>query len=223
MRLTPAQADKLSHAVAEHYWYQLYIDELPLWGMVGEHMSVPGEKEKSFVYTHKEFSIAYNGNRIIEVNLTSGNPRPIVPDQTFDLTYSVKWKPTTKSFASRFDRYLDFDFFEHKVHWFALFNSFMMVVFLCGVVALILLRTLRSDFLRYSRDDEDVDLEGAVEEAGWRQIHAQVMRPPQFMPLLSALVGVGAQLVALCFGCVIAVGVVGSMYDERGRLMMTVR
>lgn len=67
MRLNPSQAETLSHAIGEHYWYQMYIDELPVRGMVGEHVHVPGEKEKSFVYTHKEFSIAINGDRIVEV------------------------------------------------------------------------------------------------------------------------------------------------------------
>src|SRR5690349_21343634 len=31
------------------------------------------------------------------------------------MTFSVSWVPTTNSFAHRFDRYLDFDFFEHQV------------------------------------------------------------------------------------------------------------
>lgn len=30
----------------------------------------------------------------------------------------------------------------------------MMVVFLCGLVALILMRTLRADYARYMRDEE---------------------------------------------------------------------
>lgn len=38
-------------AVSNHYWYQMFIDELPVWGMVGE-LVIPGygkdskEKEK---------------------------------------------------------------------------------------------------------------------------------------------------------------------------------
>ena len=32
--------------------------------------------------------------------------------------------------ANRFKRYLDDDFFEHQIHWFSIFNSFMMVLFL---------------------------------------------------------------------------------------------
>ena len=217
--------------------------------------------EKSFVFTHKEFSIAFNRDRIIEVNLTSGNPVPVEADIEIPMTYSVKWTMTDKPFQSRFDRYLDLDFFEHKTHWFAMFNSFMVVVFLCGVVALIILRTVcsgpfalhcavlvvfpppvaplrpvplrllthrplarrPSDTMRYVRDEEaDLDLDSILEDSGWRQLHNDVHRPPAFLPLLSALVGVGAQLVSLCFGCALAILFFGAVYDERGKLMMTV-
>ncbi len=47
------------------------------------------------------------------------------------------------------DSYLDYNFFEHQIHWFSIFNSFMMVIFLCGLVSLILLRTLRNDYARF--------------------------------------------------------------------------
>ena len=43
-------------------------------------------------------------------------------------------------------------FFEHQIHWFSIFNSFMMVIFLCGLVALILMRTLRQDYAKVRSD-----------------------------------------------------------------------
>lgn len=47
----------------------------------------------------------------------------------------------------------------------------MMVIFLCGLVALILIRTLRNDFARYAKDD-DIDMEGmnVGEDSGWKQV-----------------------------------------------------
>ena len=168
MRVGVAEKEALTEAVQQHYWYQMYIDELPIWGMVGEYMMAeqpkagsnsPSVREQGFVYTHKDFSIAYNGPQIIEVNLTSDNPKPLKADTTLPLTFSVTWHPTQKTFASRFDRYLDFDFFEHQIHWFSIFNSFMMVVFLCGLVALILMRTLKNDYARYTSEDEEMELD----------------------------------------------------------------
>jgi len=212
-----------TEAVKEHYWYQMYIDELPVWGMVGEYMmaedaSNGGASHQGFIYTHREFSISYNGNRIIEVNLTSENPRPITSGSTYPLTFSVQWLETDKSFANRFDRYLDFDFFEHQIHWFSIFNSFMMVVFLCGMVALILMRTLKNDYARYTSEDDELDLEHVADESGWKQVHGDVFHAPKFLTLYAALVGTGYQLLSLVF-CVIVLALFGDYYDERGMLM----
>lgn len=45
-----------------------------------------------------------------------------------------------------------------QIHWFSIFNSFMMVVFLIGLVAMILVRTLHKDYARYSKDEEIDDM-----------------------------------------------------------------
>jgi hypothetical protein len=45
-----------------------------------------------------------------------------------------------------------------QIHWFSLMNSFMLVLFLIGVVAVILTRTLRKDFARYNKDEALDDL-----------------------------------------------------------------
>lgn len=55
---------------------------------------------------------------------------------------------TEVPFDKRFDYYLDPKFFKHRIHWFSIINSFMMVIFLCGLVALILVRTLKNDFAK---------------------------------------------------------------------------
>ena len=55
------------------------------------------------------------GWQIIQVNLTSENPREVVPGTTLEFTYSVKWQSTQIPFRKRFDRYLDYNFFEHQV------------------------------------------------------------------------------------------------------------
>jgi hypothetical protein len=73
----------------------------------------------------------------------------------------------------------------------------MMVIFLCGLVALILLRTLRNDYQKYSAEAEEMDLERVVDEGGWKQVHGDVFRAPPHLMWFSALVGTGAQLVTL--------------------------
>jgi transmembrane 9 superfamily member 3 len=155
-------------------------------------------------------SITYNQDRIIEVNLTSENPVPIEVGRKLEFTYTVTWKETMKRFEDRFSRYLEYDFFEHKIHWFSVFNSLMMVVFLCGLVALILLRTLRNDFARYAKE-EDLDIEGMQvigEDSGWKQVHGDVFRAPVELVWFSACIGTGWQLATLIL-CVILYAMAG--------------
>ena len=52
--------------------------------------------------------------QIIQINLTSESPQPIVSGSALTFTYSVQWKPTPIQFARRFERYLDYNFFEHQ-------------------------------------------------------------------------------------------------------------
>jgi transmembrane 9 superfamily protein 3 len=64
-----------------------------------------------------------------------------------------------------------------QIHWFSIFNSFVMLVFLIGLVALILFRTLKKDFIKIARDfdDEEEGLD-VIDETGWKQIHGDVFR-----------------------------------------------
>lgn len=63
----------------------------------------------------------------------------------------------------------------------------MIVLFLTGVVAMIMLRTLRKDISAYN---EIHTLEEAQEESGWKLVHGDVFRPPTFSPIvLSVLAG----------------------------------
>ena len=249
MTLNAAGAQLLAYAVSNHYWYQLFVDELPVWGMVGEiladedviqeleaHIERPhGIADLTYLYTHKNFTIAYNGAEIVEVTLTSERAVQIEPERSYALTYSVHWVPTERAFARRFDRYLDNNFFEHQIHWFSLFNSFMMVVFLCGLVVLILMRTLRADYARYLREEEDAEAgaaggggdaaaiaaavsAAAVDDSGWKQVKNDVFRRPPSTMLFSALLGTGVQLLLGAL-VVICAALAGSLYVDRGAVL----
>ena len=53
--------------------------------------------------------------QIIQVNLTSESPQPLVVGGNLEFTYSVRWLPSSTPFSKRFERYLDYNFFEHQV------------------------------------------------------------------------------------------------------------
>eukprot|EP01087_Luapelamoeba_hula_P020460 TRINITY_DN6986_c0_g1_i1.p1 TRINITY_DN6986_c0_g1~~TRINITY_DN6986_c0_g1_i1.p1 ORF type:complete len:602 (+),score=89.77 TRINITY_DN6986_c0_g1_i1:126-1931(+) len=212
--LTAKEAEQFSDAIMQQYWYQMFLDDLPIWGMVGEFY-----ENKVFIYTQKKFALQWNNNRVIEVALTSDNPVPVKAGEEIEFTYSVSWQPTTTTFEDRFSKYLDTSFFEHQIHWFSIFNSFMMVIFLVGLVSMILMRTLRKDYARFGpKDADDVADDDVSDEAGWKQVHGDVFRSPSHLILLSALVGTGHQLVILVFS-VLFLATLGTYYAQRGTVV----
>lgn len=94
-----------------------------------------------------------------------------------------------------------------------------------GLVAVILLRTLRKDYARYAKagvNGGDADLESLErdlsEESGWKLVHGDVFRPPRFLTLLAACVGTGIQLAGLGL-CVILLTIAGNFFEERGTIL----
>ncbi|KAH9685500.1 transmembrane 9 superfamily member 1 [Citrus sinensis] len=244
--LDEAKVKQFKDAIENNYWFEFFLvfnlscffsdlmfsglhlltassDDLPLWGFVGDlHPDKNSDNGKHVLYTHKIINFKYNKDQIIHVNLTQDGPKPLEVGRTLDMTYSVKWTPTNVTFARRFDVYLDYPFFEHQIHWFSIFNSFMMVIFLTGLVSMILMRTLRNDYAKYAREDDDLEtLERDVsEESGWKLVHGDVFRPPRNLVVLSAVVGTGAQL-ALLVLLVILMAIVGTLYIGRGAIVTT--
>ena len=107
-------------------------------------------------------------------------------------TYDVKWEASDVKWASRWDTYLLMG--DEQIHWFSIVNSLMIVLFLTGMVAMIMMRTLHRDFNRYNAVDAADEVE---EETGWKLVHGDVFRPPRMPMLLSVLVGTGVQTLTM--------------------------
>ncbi|KAH9324686.1 hypothetical protein KI387_004864, partial [Taxus chinensis] len=222
IELNNEKVHELKDAIENMYWSEFFMDDLPLWGFVGELHSDKKDDQRHLLYTHKDLVIKSNKDQIIHLNLTQENPKPLKPGSTLELTYSVKWVATNVTFPRRFDIYLDYPFFEHQIHWFSIFNSFMMVIFLAGLVSMIMMRTLRNDYAKYAREDDDLETleRDGSEESGWKLVHGDVFRTPKNLVLLSALVGSGAQLCMLVL-LVIVVAIIGMLYVGRGAIVTT--
>jgi len=127
----------------------------------------------------------------------------------------IKW-------ASRWDIYLTMGHRnENQVHWFSIVNSLLIVFLLTGMVAVIMLRTLRRDVLYYNRVPTEEERAEEKEESGWKLIHGHVFRKPTVSPMLfSVLVGTGSQMFGMsCFLIVFAA--VGFLSPaNRGSLMI---
>jgi len=123
-----------------------------------------------------------------------GNFQSIEEADEVVYTYDVKWIPSDLTWSNRWDVYL-LGNPDDEIHYFSIVNSLMIVLFLTGVVAMIMLRTLRRDISTYN---EMQTLEEAQEESGWKLVHGDVFRAPECSPmLLSVLAGTGVQIFAM--------------------------
>ena len=120
-------------------------------------------------------------------------------------TYEVEWVVNPNlDWSDRWDIYL-LGSPDDDIHFFAIMNSFMIVLFLTGAIAIIMIRTLKKDILAYNNLDDSGSND--IEETGWKLVHGDVFRPPTYRPmLLAVLVGTGAQIgIAIFSTMVIAV------------------
>ncbi len=139
-------------------------------------------------------------------------------DATIYWTYDVVWLKSDVKWASRWDAYLKMT--NSEIHWFSIVNSLVIVMFLSAFVAVIMVRTLRKDLANYDQIAANPD--DAMEETGWKNIHGDVFRPPNYGAFFSVLVGSGVQLLG-CVMITLVFAVLGFLSPaNRGGLMTAV-
>ena len=103
VELTSEDTKKFKFAVSRQYWMQLFLDDLPIYGLVGEMSEAPEQQVchiwvfysllftlkqlQHYVYTHWTFDIAHNNDRVISVNMTSENPKEVKVGEKLSFTY----------------------------------------------------------------------------------------------------------------------------------------
>jgi len=223
-----AQQERFRSAINEDYYFEMVVDELPMFGFIGE-TEVLREQTQNvthhYLFTHLDFSFSYNRDRIVEANVStdsrfrrdiSGFDGPI--DVAF--TYSVSWTETDALHAHRIEKFSMSAFRQQhiQIHWLSIINSFVLVLLLTGFLAIILMRILHSDINQFAAED---DVEGGMDdESGWKQISGDVFRVPPYPMILSAMLGMGAQLLSLFF-CLLSMSAVGAFYPYTRGAMHT--
>uniref|UniRef100_I1L3Z7 Transmembrane 9 superfamily member n=2 Tax=Glycine subgen. Soja TaxID=1462606 RepID=I1L3Z7_SOYBN len=222
-KLSKQDVARFRSAVRKDYYFQMYYDDLPIWGFIGK-VDKEGKDPSDyryFLYKHIHFDVFYNKDRVIEINVRT-DPNALV-DLTKDsevdaeFLYTVKWKETNTPFEKRMDRYSQSSSLPHhlEIHWFSIINSCVTVLLLTGFLATILMRVLKNDFVKYAHDEESAEDQ---EETGWKYIHGDVFRFPKFKSLFAAALGSGTQLFTLTV-FIFILALVGVFYPyNRGAL-----
>ncbi|XP_043513738.1 transmembrane 9 superfamily member 4 [Frieseomelitta varia] len=139
--------------------------------------------------------LKFDGATCIVPTHSQANPQFVNPKGTKLLfLYSVEWRQSDVSWASRWDIYLGMS--DVEIHWFSIINSLIVVIFLSGILTMIMVRTLRRDIARYNAGESDslAGLDEAIEETGWKLVHGDVFRPPPNPRLFAAVIGSGIQI-----------------------------
>lgn len=149
---------------------------------------------------------------------------------TIPYTYSVYFREELDiEWANRWELYFTDQADNSSTHWLAILNSIIISSILGAVCMVIWIRTTQGDIRGrgdgvveeamkskrkgekkssgllekpgQSLDDDDLsDDEAAEDVAGWKLLHGDVFRPPQYGGLLAPLIGSGMQLVFMVTG-----------------------
>lgn len=142
-------------AIVDEFYFQMYFDDLPLWGYIGkiedQELILGVKGNKYYLFTHVQFDVLYNDNRVIEIRGFS-DPTHMV-DITDDVeinvkfTYSVSWNATLAHFQTRMDKYTRASSLptNRKIHWFSFINSIIIILLLMGLLMLLFMRRLKND------------------------------------------------------------------------------
>uniref|UniRef100_U3KMI9 Transmembrane 9 superfamily member n=1 Tax=Oryctolagus cuniculus TaxID=9986 RepID=U3KMI9_RABIT len=133
-----------------------------------------------------------------ENNLTcNGPPMEIAGEYADNLnviyTYSVKFEENKDvKWSSRWDYVLE-SMTNTNIQWFSITNSFVVVLFLSGMVAVVIVQALHRDITRYNQKRSSV----SKNDFGWKLLSGDVFRPPENGLLLSVFLGQGVQILMM--------------------------
>ena len=106
--LDASDVKEFKNAIESDYFFEMFIDDLPMWGYLGEvaheefllGQSIQGSRV--YLYPHLHFSIGYNGQHIVGANVTTDTKRRVdITDDSIGqevvFSYSVEWVNTLMS------------------------------------------------------------------------------------------------------------------------------
>ncbi|KAH0921027.1 hypothetical protein HID58_021045 [Brassica napus] len=225
-RLTSSEIARFRDTIAQDFYFQMYYDDLPLWGFVGKverDYSVHGGEEnaKYYIFSHLKFNVLYNADEVIGINSFS-DPSYLVDisenaEIDVQFTYSVSWNLTSERSETRMNKYSQASLhpISKKIHYFSFLNSISVVVLVVGLLSLLFMRHLKNELRSSSNGDEE-----DKREVGWKLIQSDVFRCPQNISLLCAFLGAGAQFLILIIA-LFALAFTGFLYPYNSGTLLT--
>ncbi|CAG9571133.1 putative endomembrane protein [Leishmania major strain Friedlin] len=188
------EANMLAYAIEHDYRYDLTIDELPVWGAIGNKI----DDNHLSIFLHQTFYIGVNGNEIVNVTLETSSPAKLEINTDYAFKYSVVFEPSSVEYANRFSTVFETRYVGSRTRLASLINASLIVLLLLSLIALILSRTLRSEHAKMEREAQfRFEEQDIIDESGWRCLYADVFRVPRHTGIFCAILGCGTQLLLL--------------------------
>lgn len=215
VHLTPRDIELFHNAIEDLYYFEFFIaGDLPVRGFIGQlEERVLPHSHTVYLWTHLHFVFEHNGFQIVAANVSEKEKGKSTPTEIelpedvtleVDFTYSVEWREN-KNLPFKNRHLKDSSFFPKsiEIHWLSILNSTVLITLLVAFVTLIVKRMLNKDFDRFSKDEDDIEMdEDMVDDHGWKNLHTDVFRFPAYKSLLCAIVGNGLQFLALATGII---------------------
>ena len=146
--LTKEEVSQFRNVVKRDYYFQFYLDDLPLWGFIGVR-DTTGQNERYFLHNHFHFHVHFNKDRVIESILrTYQNAKAELTEDTgllVDFVYTVTWKEIDTIFEERMKKYLSYASSANRWDWIS--NSFVTILILTGCLVTFYMRVVKKDFM----------------------------------------------------------------------------
>ncbi len=158
-------------AVDNSYFFEMYVEDLPLYGFVGEvknedviQKDITGDGYGvTTIFTHYDFEFGMNKGKIVSAKVLTNDAKTtditnvdIALEVKF--TYSIKWFEDSLEWKDRLKVYATSTFAQPRsmeIHWLSIINSCVLVTLLMAFLAIIFMRILKNDFARYMDIEED--------------------------------------------------------------------
>jgi hypothetical protein len=74
--LSPPELQVLKDAIHNDYFFEMFVEDLPMWGYIGDTMDedvIVGETQgsRTYLFTHLHFNIGHNRNQIVSVKVST--------------------------------------------------------------------------------------------------------------------------------------------------------
>ena len=171
--LTADDIKIFKEAIHDSYFFEMYVEDLPMWGYIGDVMNedvIMGEVEglsHTYLFTNLIFEIGKNNDQIVSVSLRTDTDKKVditKVDKPIDVafTYQVRFFDDPTPWNQRMKKYAGSEFMPKalEIHWLSIINAVVLILLLMAFLTIIIMRILKNDLTKYMEiEDESLEEE----------------------------------------------------------------